>query len=114
MPRDYSWARRILRRRAAENCAPALDQSGGNVREKLSGAGRRGPGLGEFGRKPEVREDLANDAGVLDGRDQAHAAATAGAGKRANALRDVIYIVFASHAIPTAAFQNTRAPHSKN
>lgn len=32
-------------------------------------------------RKPEVREDLANDAGVLDGREQPHAAATARTGE---------------------------------
>ena len=57
------------------------ERSGGQGGEEVSGASRRGPGLGDLGGKSEVRENLANDAGVLDGREQAHAAAAARAGE---------------------------------
>lgn len=44
---------------------------------EVSGASWRRPGLGDLDGKPQVREDLVNDAGVLDSRDQAHAASAA-------------------------------------
>ncbi len=50
-----------------------------DVGEEVSRASRRGPGVGDLGGESEVREDLANDSGILDGGDQAHAAAAVGA-----------------------------------
>jgi len=46
-----------------------------------AGEGRGGPEEGDLGREPEVREYCADDLGVLDRREQAHAAATARAGE---------------------------------
>lgn len=53
---------------------------GRGVGEEVSGTARRGPGgagIGPLGREPEMGEDPANDPGILNGRDQAHAATTA-------------------------------------
>lgn len=47
----------------------------------VSGASRRQPGLGDLGGQAEVQADPANDARVLDGDNQPHAAATARAGE---------------------------------
>lgn len=52
-----------------------------DVGEELSGARWRGPGLGDFGGKSEVREDPANDPGVFDGGEQAHLPAAARTGE---------------------------------
>ena len=52
---------------------------GRDVGEEVFGPARRGPGgagIGTLGREPEMGEDPADDLGILDGRDQAHAAAT--------------------------------------
>jgi hypothetical protein len=38
-----------------------------DVGEEIGGATSRGPGLGDFGGKSEVGEDLANAPGMLDG-----------------------------------------------
>ena len=63
--------------RREEGGIPAGEQSGVDVAEEVSGASRRGPGLGNLGGKSEVREDLANEPGILDSGEQAHAPATA-------------------------------------
>ena len=51
------------------------------IGQEVSGASRRGPGLRDLGGESEVREDLANDAGVLDGGEQPQPPATARAGE---------------------------------
>ena len=52
------------------------DGAGGVRRGRLGWVG-----VGDLRREPEVGEDLADDVGVLDGRDQAQAAATPRAGQ---------------------------------
>jgi hypothetical protein len=46
-----------------------------------AGRARRGAGARDLGREPQVRQELADDLGILDGGEQAHAAATARAGE---------------------------------
>ena len=53
---------------------------GREVGEEVSGTARRGPGgarIGTLGREPELRENPADDPGVLNGHDEPHVAATA-------------------------------------
>ena len=84
------WGRARRSRRHARRCAaPGRSAAkrwgraarvGREVGGEVSGTARRGPGgagIGTLGREPEMGEDLANDPGILNGRDQAHAPPTA-------------------------------------
>lgn len=74
-------------RRDATERGHALGPSsalGRGVGEEVSGTARRGPGgagIGPLGREPEMGEDPADDPGILEGGDDAHAAATARTGE---------------------------------
>ena len=70
-----AWPRRPAAERGVESGIPAGERSGVDVGEEGSGASWRGPG--HFGGQPEVGEDPADALGVLEGGEQAHAAATA-------------------------------------
>ncbi len=49
---------------------------GREVGQEVSGLSRRGPGLRDFGRESEMGEDPVDHTRILNGREQAHAAAT--------------------------------------
>jgi hypothetical protein len=48
---------------------------GREVGQEVSGLSRRGPGLRDLGRESEMGEEPADHTRILNGRDQAHAAA---------------------------------------
>ena len=52
-----------------------------DVAEEGRALSRRGPRGGDLDGESQVGEDLPNDAGIGNGREQAHAAPTAGAGQ---------------------------------
>lgn len=76
--------RRMWRSRTELGRSLDPDGLGEQVGEEISGTDWRGPGrtsVGDLGREPQVSEDLADDPWVLNGRDQAHAAAAARVGQ---------------------------------
>lgn len=62
---------------ADERRIPAEERSGGDAGAEVSGGSRWRARLRALGGKSEMGKDLANDAGLLDRRDQPHAPPTA-------------------------------------
>jgi hypothetical protein len=72
---------------------------------------KAGDGWGGFDRDPEVLQDLADHLGILDGRDKAQAAATAGRGEHRRACPAPYHSELFPDEPAAASVQDWRAPY---